>query len=166
MVNLQRWLRHLMTSPARVRRRFPPPVLSAIEAAIRVSEIRHLGEIRFVVEGALGTGALWRGQTARERAIELFSLLRVWDTEHNNGVLIYLLLADRDMEIVADRGIHRRVDPAEWERVCRLMEAHFRNGEFERGVLEAVAAVAAHFEHHYPAAGANANELPDQPTVL
>jgi len=149
-----------------VRRSFQPQVLSAIEAAIRASERRHLGEIRFVVEGALGTGALWRGQTARARAIELFSLLRVWATEYNNGVLIYLLLADRDMEIVADRGIHRRVDPTEWERVCRLMETHFRNGEFERGVLEAVAAVAAHCEYHYPAVGANANELPDQPTVL
>lgn len=166
MVSLPRLLRHLATPPWRVRRVFPAPVLAAIERAIHEGETRHLGEIRVVVEGALSLTALLRGQSARERAIELFSQLRVWDTEQNNGVLIYLLLADRDVEIVADRGIHRRVSTAEWERLCRTMEARFRNGEFERGMLEAVAGVAAHCEHHYPAAGVNPDELPDRPMLL
>ena len=166
MVNITRIVRHLATPPWRVRRAFPPQVLSAVEPAIRESEARHLGEIRVVIEGALSLAALLRGQSARERALELFSQLKVWDTEHNNGVLIYLLMADRDMEVVADRGIHRRVDTAEWERLCRVMEAHFRNREFERGVLEAVAGVAAHCERHYPTSGVNPNELPDKPTVL
>lgn len=166
MVSLSRLCRHLATPPRRLRAAFPPPVLSAIEAAIRAGETRHLGEIRFVVEGALSLGALWRGQTARERALEIFSLLRVWDTEHNNGVLVYLLLADRDVEIVADRGINLRVGEAEWERLCRVMETHFRAGEFERGVLEAVAGIAAHCERHYPFQGENPNELPDRPALL
>lgn len=166
MVNIPRILRHLATPPWRVRQIFPSQTLSSIEQAIREGEARHFGEIRVVVEGALGLPALLRGQSTRERALELFSRLRVWDTEHNNGVLIYLLLADRDMEIVADRGIHQRVNTAEWERLCRVMEAHFRNGEFERGILEAVAGVAAHCERHYSSGGVNPNELPDQPMLL
>lgn len=166
MVNLARLVRHLAVPPWRVRRVFPARALSAIEAAIRESETRHRGEIRFVVEGALSLGALLGSQSAHERALELFSLLRVWDTEHNNGVLIYLLLADRDMEIIADRGIHRGVAAGEWERICQTMEAHFRAGDFERGVVEAVAAVSAHMELHYPANDENTNELPDRPTLL
>lgn len=166
MVNLARLIRHLAANPWQVRRRFSPAVLSAIEQAIRDSELRHRGEIRFVVEGALSLGALLCNQSARDRALELFSLLKVWDTEHNNGVLIYLLLADRDMEIVADRGIHAHVPGAEWETVCRTMEVHFRAEKFESGVLEAVRAVSAHLERHYPVDGENPNELPDRPTVL
>ncbi len=166
MVNLSRLVRHLAATPWRLRRAFPAPVLSAIEAAIRTGETCHLGEIRFVVEGALSLGALWRGQTARARALEVFSLLRVWDTEHNNGVLVYLLLAEREVEIIADRGIDRLVGEAEWERLCRIMEEHFRAGEFERGVLEAVANIGLHCERHYPLKGDNPNELPDRPTLL
>lgn len=165
-MSLARLLRHLAMPPWRLRRAFPPRVLDVIEAAIRAGEARHLGEIRFVVEGALAAAALLRGQTPRERALELFSALRVWDTELNNGVLIYVLLAERDVEIVADRGIHRRVDAAEWERLCRLMEERFRRGEFERGVIDALAAVAAHCERLYPATAENPNELPDRPTLL
>ena len=158
--------RHLAAAPWRTRRVFTPPLLSEIEAAIRASETRHLGEIRFVVEGALSLHALLRGQTAWARALELFSLLRVWDTERNNGVLIYLLLADRDLEIVADRGIHARVGAAEWARICRLMEARFRAGEFAAGVKAAIEAVGEQLERHYPSEGENPNELTDRPTLL
>ncbi|WP_061163633.1 TPM domain-containing protein [Caballeronia temeraria] len=134
-VNLKRIVRHLMMTHWRVKAAFPPRILSAIEKAIRESHDAHVGQVRFVVEGALHSVALFDGLTARERAIDVFSLLRVWDTEHNNGVLIYVLLADRDVEIIADRGIHSRVSTAEWESICRLMEAHFRCREFELGTL-------------------------------
>jgi uncharacterized membrane protein len=137
-----------------------------IEQAIRESEATHNGQIRFAVEAALDIGPLLRNQSARERAIDVFSFLRVWDTEHNNGVLVYLLLADRDVEIVADRGIARRVAPEEWERVCRDMEAAFREGRFENGVIDGIRAVSAHLARHHPGTGGRPNELPDQPVVL
>jgi hypothetical protein len=109
MVKLWRLVTHLASTHRRVRRVFPAQALADITATIRDSETRHLGEIRFVVEGALERPALWHNQAAREWALEVFSLLRVWDTEHNSGVLIYVLLADRDVEIIAVRGIDRRV---------------------------------------------------------
>lgn len=140
--------------------------MRAIEAAIGESETTHSGEIRFAVEAALDPMALLQGRSARERAVEVFSQLRVWDTECNNGVLIYLLLADRDVEIVADRGIHRDVGQSGWEMICREMERAFRQGHFEQGVVEGVRAVAFHLVRHYPASGANENELPDRPVVL
>ena len=166
MVNPSRIIKHLASTHWRVRRAFPSRVMAEIAATIRDCESRHSGEIRFVVEGSLDLAALWRDQSARERALEVFSLLRVWDTEHNNGVLIYLLFADRDVEIIADRGIHRRVDGVEWERICRGMEERFRRGEFARGVNEGIQAVSRHLGRHFPVAGENRNELPDQPVVL
>ena len=110
--------------------------------------------------------ALLHDRSARERAVEVFSHLRVWDTERNNGVLIYLLIADRRVEIVADRGIHRDVGPQGWEAICREMERSFRQGRFEQGVVEGIRAVASHLVRHYPASGANENELPDEPVIL
>jgi uncharacterized membrane protein len=165
-MKLQRILRHYFIPPWWVRRVFPAASLNSIEAAIRESEKTHGGQIRFAVESALHTGPLLRGQSARVRALEVFSGMRVWDTERNNGVLIYLLLADRDVEIVADRGIHARVGAAEWERICRKMEAHFRAGRFEQGVIGGIRAVSAHLARHYPGDGTRANELPDSPVVL
>ena len=109
VMNIQRMIKHLMTGNMAVKAAFPARSLQAIEQAIGQTETRHGGQIRFAVEAALDFSALRRNQTAGERAIEIFSQLRVWDTEHNNGVLIYLLLADRDVEIVADRGIHARL---------------------------------------------------------
>lgn len=165
-MDLNRIIRHLTMTHWQVSRAFPHVALNAIEQAIKSSEIAHLGEIRFAVEGALHTTALLRGQSARERAIEVFSQLRVWDTEHNNGVLIYLLLADRDVEIIADRGIHTKVGVQAWETICREMEAAFRAQRYQQGVINGIQAVAWHLARHFPAAGVNPNELPDRPVVL
>ena len=163
---LARVVRHLGSPPWRVRTAFPDRTMRAIEEAIRASEATHHGQIRFAVEAALDVLPLLRNQSARARAIDVFSLLRVWDTEHNNGVLIYLLLADRDVEIVADRGISSRVGQDEWERICREMEHAFREGRFEQGVLAGIRAVSAHLARHDPGQDARRNELPDSPVVL
>lgn len=165
-MNLKRIMQHLSTGRASVRRAFPTHVLNAIEHAIRGTEARHNGQIRFAVEAALELSPLLSGQTARERAVEVFSGLRVWDTEHNNGVLIYLLLADRDVEIVADRGIHAKLGTEIWEAICREMEAAFRAGQFEAGVLAGIHAVGEHLAHHFPSRGGKLNEIPDHPVVL
>ena len=165
-MNINRIMRHLSTGHAAVRRAFPPRTLDAIERAIGEAESKHDGQIRFAVEAALELVPLLAGQTGQQRAVEVFSKLRVWDTEHNNGVLVYLLLADRDVEIIADRGIHARLGQETWESICRDMEAAFRNGEFEAGVLAGVHAVGEHLARHFPARGNKPNEMPDRPVVL
>jgi uncharacterized membrane protein len=165
-MNWRRIFRHLAMPSWRVRQCFPKSAMRAIERAIRESERNHHGQIRFAVEAALDTGRLLRGLSARERAIELFSRLRVWDTEHNNGVLLYLLLADRDVEIVADRGIHARVGAEEWEHICREMEAQFRASRFEDGALAGIRAVNELLARHFPGPGSKADNLPDAPIVL
>jgi len=163
---MKRITRHLMATRWSVGRAFPAATLDVIDKAIKASEATHNGEIRFVVEGALETAPLFRGQTARERAIDVFSQMRVWDTERNNGVLIYLLLADRDVEIVADRGIDAKVGPEEWERICRKMEAAFRQGDFRAGVVGGIQEVTRHLAEHFPPIGDDRNELPDRPVEL
>ncbi|MDQ3186695.1 MAG: TPM domain-containing protein [Pseudomonadota bacterium] len=166
-MNFARILRHLFTGQLAVRRIFPVSSLAAIEQAIKQSEIGHEGEIRFAVEAALDMLPLLRDQSARERALEAFSQLRVWDTEHNNGVLIYLLLADRDVEIIADRGINIRVGSEEWERICRQMEADFRSGHFESGVILGIKSAGHHLQAHFPIGRQGGeNELPDVPAIL
>lgn len=165
-MDIKRIVTHLLCTDWRIRRVFPQQSLLAIEQAIAASERMHGGEIRFVVEGGLDSASLFSDLSARDRAIEVFSHLRVWDTEHNNGVLIYLLLADRDVEIVVDRGLHARVGAAEWERICGEMEAAFRQGHFEAGVVAGIAAVTLHLVKHFPAGSDAGNELPDQPVVL
>ena len=157
--------RHLWASDADVKRRFPPKVLQSIEHSIAVSEACHGGQIRFAVEACLDIGPLWRGQTARERAIELFSLLHVWDTEHINGLLIYLLLADRAVEIVADRGIAAKVGGLVWREICRQMEAAFRQSNYQAGAIHGVQAVTRQLVRHFPA-DQRANELSDRPVVV
>jgi uncharacterized membrane protein len=158
--------KHLLGNQSRVRKAFPPQALAAIEQAIKASEASHAGQIRFVVEGALDGAPLFRNQSARERAIDVFSQLRIWDTEHNNGVLIYLLLADRDVEIVVDRGIDAHVGTQGWEAICQVMEADFRAGHFERGVIKGINAVTRHLATHFPKDGSAINELPDAPVVM
>jgi uncharacterized membrane protein len=165
-MSMERILRHLMATQWRVNRAFPSDTLIAIDKAIKASEATHRGEIRFAVEGALHVEPLLRGQSARERAIDVFSQLRIWDTEHNNGVLIYLLLADRDVEIVADRGIDAKVGAQEWERICRKMEAAFRKADFEGGGIGGIQEVTRHLAEHFPPIGDDRNELPDKPVVL
>lgn len=159
-------MRHLLAGTWTTRRAFPAAALDRIEAAIAASEARHAGQVRFAVEAALHPLAVWHGVSAKDRALEVFSSLRVWDTEHNSGVLVYLLLADRDVEIVADRGIHRRVGEAGWQSICSDMEGHFRAGRFEQGVVEGIERLCTLLAAHFPRAAAGANELPDRPVVL
>ncbi len=162
-----RALKHLFTSRWRLHRSFPPATLDAIETAIRESERAHYGEIRFAIESALDLPELLRGLRPRERALDAFSHLRVWDTEHNNGVLIYLLLADRNVEVIADRGIASKVAQDEWEAVCRAMERDFRAGRYESGSVAGVRMVNDLLCRHYPANDRlNPNELPDRPALL
>lgn len=165
-MELMRIFRHLSAGRWLVARRFPKHSLRTIEAAIHDSESGHMGELRFAVDVGLEWGELLAGTTPRQRAVQVFSQLGVWDTEHNSGVLIYLLLADRDVEIVADRGIHARVGDARWAAICQDMEKMFRNGGFESGVLHGIAAISALLREHYPAQSANSNELSDRPVIL
>jgi len=158
--------RHLLEHRWRVRRIFPPDVLAAIEQAIKASEAMHSGQVRFVVEGALDGAPLFRDQPARERALDIFSQLRIWDTAHNNGVLIYLLLTDRDVEIIADRGIDTRVGAAGWEKICAEMEGSFRAGNFAGGTIKGIQAVSRQLATHFPRHGGGKNELPDTPVVI
>src|SRR3977135_3747109 len=157
-MGIRRIGRHLLEHRWRLRRIFSPKGLDAIEAAIKASEATHSGQIRFVVEGALDGAPLFRNQSARERALDIFFRLRIWDTAHNNGVLIYLLLADRDFEIVADRGIDAKVGAAGWEKICVEMESDFKAGNSERGVIKGIEAVARQLVQHRPAERGSGNE--------
>ncbi len=161
-----RLLRHLLASPRAAKRLFSEADLRTIEQAIQRSEERHLGQIVFVVEGALSPAQVWRGVDAKARARAMFLHSHCWDTAHNNGVLIYLLVADRDFEIVADRGIHAHV-AAGWETICRHMEQAFTEGRFLDGVLHGIEEVSTQLETHFPRTGAiRANEVSDKPIVL
>jgi uncharacterized membrane protein len=165
-MGIKRIGRHLLEHHWRVRRIFPPKVLAAIEQAIKAGEATHAGQVRFVVEGALDGAPLFRDQPARERALDIFSQLRIWDTAHNNGVLIYLLLADRNVEIVADRGIDAKVGSAVWQKICTDMESDFRAGNFESGVIKGIGEVSRQLAKYFPKHGAGRNELPDTPVVI
>jgi len=165
-MNLSRFCRHVFSTRAATRRHFSPAALAEIESAIKDVESRHSGEIRFVVETALDINELLNGLAPRARALEVFSHTRVWDTEANNGVLIYVLLADRDVEILADRGIASRVPPQEWETICREIESHYREGRFAQGSVAGIRSVGALLARHFPGDKGDANELPDQPVLL
>ena len=150
-MNIKRICRHLLMTHWQVNWAFPPAVKDAIAKEISASRNAHVGQVYFAVEGALHVRPLFKGQTAQQRALEVFSHLRVWDTEHNNGLLIYLLLADRAVEIVADRGVYSRVDPGEWGRICRQMEAAFKQKSYAEGVLGGIQAVTQQLIQHFPA---------------
>ena len=165
-MGIRRIGKHLLEHRWRARRIFSRKVLDRIEQAIKAGEATHSGQVRFVVEGALDGAALFRDQDARARALDIFSHLRIWDTAHNNGVLIYLLLADRDVEIIADRGIDALVGAAGWEKICGEMEADFRAGRFEAGVVKGIAAVSKELAAYFPQSGSHLNELPDKPVVI
>lgn len=162
-----RILRHLITGQSALKRAFPPTTLTVIEQAIAHSETLHGGEIVFAMEASLDLPLLLQKQIARERAIDVFSLLRVWDTEYNNGVLIYLLMADHDVEIVADRGIHAKVDQTVWETACTTMKTAFGHGQFEQGVLAGIDLSTRVLQQFSPTSThQRKSELPDRPVVL
>lgn len=167
-LNFPRWLRHGLALPGAVRRAFPEEDLKRIQQAIGDSEARHTGEIRFAVEAALPWSYLRRDAPLRQRATMVFSKLHVWDTEANNGVLIYVCLADHGIEIVADRGIAHHVPHGDWQAICNAMRDRFRAGEFADGVMEAVARIGERLAERFPArdGGPNPDELPNQPAVL
>ncbi len=148
------------------RRAFPPQTLTAIGGAIARNELRHDGELRFVIEASMPLNRVLRRQSARSRALELFSQLRVWDTEHNSGVLIYVLLADRHVEIVADRGIHAQVADGTWDGVCAGMQQAFGEGRFEQGAIAGIEAISGLLAQHFPRQAGKPNELPDEPVML
>lgn len=159
-------LRHLSQTQRGVRSAFGPGVLTAIEAAIRQGETSHSGEVRFAIEGALHPVPVWRGLTSAGRAQRVFAELDVWDTAHDNGVLIYVLMADHAVEIVADRGFAGRVDSTEWAAACRAMETEFLHGRFREGSVAGIEAVSRLIARHFPVAANNPNELADRPVVL
>ena len=167
MNRLTRLLRHCWLDEDDARRALGPVALERIEQRVHASEAAHSGEIRVCVEAGLPLGYLWRNVDAHDRALSLFGKLRVWDTEHNNGVLIYLLLADHRIEIVADRGLTRHVDAAGWQAIVDGMGAAFREQRFEDGLHAAIDAVDAVLREHFPVApgGGNPNELPDTPVL-
>jgi uncharacterized membrane protein len=168
-MKIGRLVRHATATHWRTRMLFPAATLDVIEQAIKRAERTHAGEIRFAIETSLTPRHILNDFAPRARALEVFSHLRVWDTEANNGVLIYVQLADRTVEIVADRGFQGRVSLAEWEAVCRLMEEHFRAGRFEVGSIAGVDAIGNLLARHFPQAAARAiqsNQLPDRPTLL
>jgi uncharacterized membrane protein len=169
-MRIRRFFRHSLASHWATRFKFPAATLDAIEQAIKRAEAAHGGEIRFAVETALSPLHILNELTPRARALDVFAHLRVWDTAANNGVLIYVQLADRHVEIVADRGFTDRVSAAEWEAVCRLMQDHFRAGRFQVGSIAGVEAVGNLIAHHFatrPASLAHPhNQLPDRPTLL
>lgn len=160
---LATWLRHLWLDASDSRRQLPSDALQRLETAVRASEARHLGELRICVEAGLSLPQLWRQQSPRQRAIECFGLLRVWDTEHNNGVLIHLLLADRRIEVVADRGLSQRVPPETWQALADHLGQALAHGQVEAGLQQAIAHVGDLLHAHFPAPAhaANLNELPD-----
>jgi uncharacterized membrane protein len=173
MNKLLRILRHRWLDSRDSRRLVPDDMALRLSRRIAASEARHSGEIRLCVEAALPLSYLWRlgdetsvRALARERAVSWFGRLGVWDTQDNNGVLIYLLLADHDFEIVADRGLHRLVGADGWEPIARRMEAAFRAGDFQRGIVEGIEAVGEVLARHYPRREGDRNELPDRPIVL
>lgn len=165
---LARIWRHRWIDESEVRRALPEAVMQRLTGRVAASERRHSGEVRICVEAGLPMSYLWRHASARERAVMLFGKLRVWDTAHNNGVLIYLLLAEHAIEVVADRGLHSHVDDAAWAAMTQRMSAAFREGRFEDGLTQALEEISALLVEHFPLAGGelDVNELPDEPVVL
>jgi uncharacterized membrane protein len=164
---LSRILRHRWLDESDTRKAIPPELLERLAQRVAASEKRHSGQIRIYVEAGLPMSYLWRAATARERAVAIFGKLRVWDTEHNNGVLVYLLLAERAIEIVADRGLDRHVAPEEWKAIVARMSGAFREGRIEDGLTQALEEVSALLVQYFPVAEGEAhrNELPDEPVL-
>ena len=163
---MTRLWRHFVTDRGDVRRAFPKDDLDRIERAVADGETRHGGQVCFAIEAALPLSRVWRHVRPRDRALEVFGLLRIWDTEANDGVLLYVLLADRAVEIVADRGIHARVGDAAWQTICHKIEAAFRAGRYADGIEQGIVEISALLAKHSPRTGPGRNEISDAPVVL
>ncbi|MGA7180602.1 MAG: TPM domain-containing protein [Thiobacillaceae bacterium] len=161
-----RIFKHLFSHPWQLSSAFPRATLDAIESAIKTSETRHRGELRFVIETALPVHRVARGHTSHQQAIEVFSQLKVWDTEENIGVLIYVLLAEHKLEILADRGLMHKVDQHEWDAIAQTMQTAYRKGEFLEGSLAGIEAITRLLERHFPPEANKSNELPDRPLII
>jgi uncharacterized membrane protein len=166
METLRRLWKHLGTTKTAGRRMFPVATLQAIEAVITQGETRHRGEVRVIIEHALGVQDILTGLTSRERARELFALYRIWDTEDNCGVLVYVNIADHKVEIVADRGVGHVVDAKEWQAICQRMTRGFAHGDTHDSVLTALEQLNALLQRHYPDDGSRRNQLSDKPVML
>lgn len=166
MKTLKRLLRHLFCTGRAGRRAFPPETLQAIEAAIAEGETRHRAELRLIIEPALDFQDVLDGVTTRERARELFAQYGVWDTEDNCGVLVYINLADHQVEIVADRGVGRAVPAADWQHACRTMTDGFARNDYHGSTLAALAELESLLQRHYPDDGSTRNQLADKPVML
>lgn len=166
MNRISRFFRHLSTTAGTGRRLFPEATLAAIEQTIEDGEVRHRAEVHMVVEPALPLADAWSGTTIRERARELFSDYRIWDTEENCGMLVYVNLAEHRVEIVADRGVGRTVTQAEWQGICNMMTRSFARGAYHEGALEALRELNALLEKYFPATEAGDNQLPNRPQIL
>jgi uncharacterized membrane protein len=165
-MGLSRIIRHLSTTRRQLDRMFDGGARRAIEEAIATSERSHRGELRFAVESRLDVTALVADETPRERALDVFANLGVWDTEENSGILIYVLLADRRVEIVADRGYRTAVTAEQWRGVCEQMESAFRSRAYREGAVKGVLGCAQYAATVFPADGAGPNELPDPVVFL
>ena len=164
---LKRIFRHRWLDESDTRRAVPPELLHRLTHRVAASEQRHTGEVRICVEAGLPMSYLWRAAAARERAVMMFAKLRMWDTEHNNGVLIYLLLADQAIELVADRGLNRHVSAAQWKAMVQHLGAAIKDGRYEDGLTQALEEVSAVLVKHFPLAEGefNPNELPNTPVL-
>ncbi|MCB1918004.1 MAG: TPM domain-containing protein [Rhodocyclaceae bacterium] len=162
----RRIIRHLLTPDWLARRHFTGEVLDRIEAAIVDSERRHRGEIRFAVESEIELSALLQDVSPHQRAVEAFGHLGVWDTEENSGVLVFVQLVDRRVEIVVDRGVAQVTDASTWREICAAMEAAFAGERYLAGSLDAIERVGKVLEQHFPAYPRNPNELPDRPALI
>ncbi len=160
-----RFLKHRWLDERDAQRALGAAGLERLQARVHTSEKKHSGEIRICVEAGLPMSYLWRGASARERAVAMFGKLRVWDTENNNGVLVYLLLAEHGIEIVADRGLNRHVNAQQWQQILAAMRSAFREGRFEAGLNDAIDAVDTLLVRYFPLEPEqpNRNELPDAP---
>ncbi|SNT00345.1 TLP18.3, Psb32 and MOLO-1 founding protein of phosphatase [Noviherbaspirillum humi] len=163
---LKRFFRHLLTGSGSARRAFPTESLQTIHAAITEGETRHRAEVRLIIEAALAPHEIFAGLQPRDRARRLFAEHGIWDTEENCGVLVYINLADRQVEIVADRGVGRQVDAAQWQAICRRMTEGFTRGDFHESVIAAMGMLNELLQRLYPDDGSAANQLPDQPMML
>jgi uncharacterized membrane protein len=166
MVKLSRWFKHVFMPPWCWRLSFSVETINAIEKAVRHSESQHRGELRFAIENSLAPGWVWHGMSARFRAAQIFSNLRVWDTEENSGVLIYIQLADHEVHILADRGISKCVAQSEWDKIAQLMRHEFQQGRFREGSLQGIQEITQLLAKHFPANSDNTNELPNRPVII